>query len=766
MSLPETLTEAYLFPSAQAVLAGELSLEEASAKLISIAEWGNPSDGVINRVDTLIQDLIYSQRNLQFAYILAELNLAVCEAVGSPSQQVLCANTVGEAITALKDHRLTPRRIEVYEAALDILAISGDEWRSAILHNNLGNAYSELTTGDTQINLQKAIEHYEQALAVFTFQTQPYAWASIQNNLGTLYKSKTGADGETTYPAIDCWKRALSVFDRETYPYEWANVQRNLGIAHKDLNTGNPVENLTLARDHLLAALEVVIPEAQPVTWAEVQNALGNVYFRLTTGSRSENLQHAIACFEQALTMRTIEEFPVQFAMTCANLGNVWFSMPSGNQIDNLRRAIKYYEQALTIYTPEDFPELNAQIHTNLAGAFFQLPAGDRARNLYRAEQSLNMVLKVFTQAKHPTRYAWVKTTQGAIYQAMARNDPAFALRAISSFQAALTVYTAEAFPEDYARSMDVLGTIYRTLTEGDAKENHRQAERCYLEALTIYHSENYPDEYASTQTNLGNCYLFWPDPDRSQTIPKAISCFQESLRFHARDTTPLSYAKAMDGLAIAYSLLADQKEEFREAASRCFQEAVGTITQIGAKSELARIAGNAGSFLWKQGNWASAYPFLEVAIDTVEAMWSEHYSPLGKSELQLEHANLYSRVVQTCQALGRYRETFNYIERSRSRSLLSLLGQTLQSPGMTKKPLQDKLEKISSLSDDLRTLENVMSQTSSAEEILALIDQENRLRRELDGLFNETASSLPEYVALRRGQPIDFETVKAGLQL
>ena len=161
---------------------------------------------------------------------------------------MICANTVGEAISALKDPRLTPRRIEVYTSALEIAEKSGDRRRAAILYNNLGNAYSELTTGDLQENIRAAIDCFEQALTVFTLEIAPSAWASIQNNLATVYKMKPGNDDQNIRPAIACWDKALTIFQKDNYPFEWANVQRNLGIAYKDLNTGDPVENLSQSK--------------------------------------------------------------------------------------------------------------------------------------------------------------------------------------------------------------------------------------------------------------------------------------------------------------------------------------------------------------------------------------------------------------------------------------------------------------------------------------------------------------------------------------
>ena len=766
MGLSKTLTTTYLYQTAKLVRAGKISLGQGSAQLVAASEWGNPSDGEVNGVDSLIQKLIQAQQEPHFAHILAELNLAVCMAVGSPSQEVICANTVGEAITALKDPRLTPRRIEVYKSALEIVLNSGDKWRAAILNNNLGNAYSELAIGDFQENVQAAIDCFEQALAIFTPETVPYAWASIQNNLATAYKMKPGGDDQNIRPAIVCWEKALTIFQEDAYPLEWANVQRNLGVAYKDLNKGDPVENLSRARDYLLSSLEIFTPDQHSVLWAEVQNTLGNVFFRLTTGNTSENLKQAIACFKAALTIRTLERYPAQFAATIVNLGNVWLSLSTGDRASNLHEAIDCYEQALGVYSSQDFPELYAQTHTNLAAAYLYLPSGDRAQNLQKAEQSLKIALGVFTQSRYASQHAWCKSTQGAVYQEMSRNNSSYASQSIASYQAALEVYTEESFPADFARVVDALGTLYRSLSEGDLLENRRKAEKYYEAALRIYQPDTYPDNWASAQTDLGNCYLLWPTIDRSETLLKAIKCYQAALSVHTREQFPLDYAHLMDGLATAYGLLSDQRIEFQTSAVQCLQEAWEAATEVGASNEIVRIAGNGGSLFWRSGDWVSAYKWLERAINMLEGMWGEHYSSIGRQELQQEHSALYTRMILSCHELHLEKDAINYVEHSRSRYLLSLLGSTLKHPPDVPQLASDQIGRLWNLSEDLHSLDSVMALSESAEQTLHSLHRQELIRREQRNILETLEKEIPEYVALWKGQPQELQSLREILKI
>lgn len=753
----------YLYPAAESVLAGHINLEEATTQLMSVVAFGKPSDGEIYDIDLLIQDLINTQREPMLAYVLAELNYAVCQRVGGPSQGVNCANTVGDAIANMRDPRLTLRRIEVYEDALEIVEVTGDDWRVGILCNNLGNAYSELPAGNHQSNLQKAAHYYQQALEIIEPNANPYHWAIIQSNLAAVYKEFPGSD-KNILLAIDCWNQALEFIDAENHPFDWANIHRNLGIAYKDLTSGNPIENLAMAKSHLLSALDIYKPEHQPANWAEAQNSLGNVYFNMTSGNRSENLRAAVACFEAALEIRDFETFPTQFAATCVNLGNVWLSRPEGDRVVNLRRAIEYYQRALSVYTAGDFPRMNAQTHANLAAAYLYLPAGDRAQNLERAQKSLDIAKSVFTRSADPMNYAWIRSIEGAVFQDMARNDPKKATLAIASYQDALAFYSAEMFPQEYADGMSALGTLYRNFGDGELQANYRQAEQYYEAALAIYDPEVYPGEFARTQTDLGNCYLLWRTANRRETLLRAIEHYRKALNFHTREAFPRDYVRLMDGLGVAYSLLADQEKEYHTAALNYFREALHTAEAVGLRNEIARIAGNAGNLSWTIKDWSAAFQFLSQAIDAMEIGWSEHYSSAGKTGLLGEYDSLYGRMVQTCYQLESITDSFNYLEYGRSRLLLVLLGDTLLQTDPMPTDSHGRIGQLRTLANDLGALTAVMDQVLTPDQILHIIERRESLHQQKTLVLEELAKDQPELSALLQGRPLDYETTKEML--
>ena len=181
-------------------------------------------------------------------------------------------------------------------------------------------------------------------------------------------------------------------------------------------------------------------------------------------------------------------------------------------------------------------------------------------------------------------------------------------------------------------------------------------------------------------------------------------------------------------------------------------------------RSEIVRIAGNAGGLSWRHNDWAAACQFLAIAVDTLEEMWVEYYSPGGKTGLQYEHGALYTRLVLSCYALAQKKNAFDYNERSRSRYMLSLLGGTLQFPDTAPAIIQDDLLRLYAILDDLHSIDEVVARSSS-EQILTLIQREDALWKEMQQLLQKLAYYVPEYISLWQGQPQDFRALREMLQ-
>ncbi len=85
---------------------------------------------------------------------------------------------------------------------------------------------------DAGENLRRAIAYYESALRVYTEADFPLAWARTQINLGNAYSDlPTGDRGENLRRAIACYESAQRVYTEADFPSDWASTQFGLGLA-------------------------------------------------------------------------------------------------------------------------------------------------------------------------------------------------------------------------------------------------------------------------------------------------------------------------------------------------------------------------------------------------------------------------------------------------------------------------------------------------------------------------------------------------------
>ena len=103
--------------------------------------------------------------------------------------------------------------------------------QAAEIHVWVGYAFSSYPAKRASI-VTEAIRRCEAALRVYTEKDFPQDWATTQNNLGNAYTNlPTGDKGENLTRAIQCYEAALRVRTEKDFPQDWADTKYNLGLA-------------------------------------------------------------------------------------------------------------------------------------------------------------------------------------------------------------------------------------------------------------------------------------------------------------------------------------------------------------------------------------------------------------------------------------------------------------------------------------------------------------------------------------------------------
>lgn len=348
----------------------------------------------------------------------------------------------------------------------------------AFLQTLLGSAYYQQPEGNRAENLSSAIACYEKALEIFTLEDAPQDHALVENDLGTAYAelSYVTLSMRARTEAITHFKQALRVWTPEAAPLDYALVQNNLGVIYSELPVGNPTDDDPTGGDPTTGlqqaiacykeAASLLTDVIAPLEHASIQVNLGNAYARLRTGKRAENFQMAKECYEEALKKQTLEDFPFEYARIKHNLGTVYRDSPEGDHEHNLLQAIACYEESLQILTGEIYPFEYAQVQNSLGAIYADLSTGDHVTNLFQAIKCYEKALTVFTPEKYPFHYAHTQNNLGHAYG----NLPSDAYRenipsAIDCYRNALRFQTPETAPADCRKTSRNLADLY--FTEG-----------------------------------------------------------------------------------------------------------------------------------------------------------------------------------------------------------------------------------------------------------------------------------------------------------
>jgi CHAT domain-containing protein/tetratricopeptide (TPR) repeat protein len=498
-------------------------------------------------------------------------------------------------------------------------------------------------------------------------------YAAMQTNLGKAYVDlTTGNREENLARAIACYQEALRFWTSETAPDEYATVQADLGRAYADKRTGNREENLLLAIDSYQEALRFWTPETAPYDYARTQNRLGSAYVDLPTGDRKENFARGIACYQEALRFFSPETAPLDYADIQDSLGIAYATMSTGNKGENLIRAIACYREALRFYSPETALVNYAMTQQNLGMAYGKLWIGGRKENLERAIVHYLEALRFFSPNTDPFHYAMVQHNLGMCYGELSDlhgGNQEDLSRAIACLQEALRFWAPEISSLDYAAAQNSLGLDYARLQDGNRGENLARAMACYQEALRFWTPETDPYEYAMAQNNLGRAYAHLPTGNREENVNHAIACYQQALRFHTPEVAPYecrgtnrnlaklyfaqrkwaaslsAYKGAIDAGEQAYraGLSSEGKEEEIAQNEELYRHAAFSAAQLGNPVEALLLLERGKTRLLKDALQLSmsrpanvpdsVWNAFKQAGTAIRALQSENTAPSGKEQ-------------------------------------------------------------------------------------------------------------------------------------
>ena len=340
-------------------------------------------------------------------------------------------------------------------------------------------------------------------------------------------------------------------------------------------------------------------------------------------------------------------------------------------------QAAERYHQALAIAKELDDPMLLTTGDLYLANvAWFQ-------GNYQTAFQLLTQADKKAEQANDPQLRIMVKNTRGLIYWTLNDTD-----KGLLHLQDAVTLSRSSNIQTELASSLNNLGLIYRQ--QGD----HATALDYFQQAKTLDESLKSQWGLGYDHRNIGISLL------ALERLEEAESHFLKAEQISADIHNVINWVKALLELGnVNTALLRPDK------ALDYFERAHELSRRYGIKEVEWRAAAGKATLLREQGKHADALAWFTKGVEVVEGMRAALKIDELRNSFQTNKLDLYRDIITLLIAMNRTDDAFNFLERSRSRSFIDLLGnQKLEFKNQEDQETWTRIDTMASTLDSLRS--------------------------------------------------------------
>jgi len=400
-------------------------------------------------------------------------------------------------------------------------------------------------------------------------------------------------------------------------------------------------------------------------------------------------------------------------AYTLGNIGGVYYTL------GEFRKAISYYAQAYTLSQKLNQKPSQSQDLGNLALCHLELDEIPEAERLFR--QALVLARQAGLKKDEAE---WLKGLGGAQLRRGNYSD------ALATYRAAAAVYQGSGMKRELVEAHSYMADVYLRL--GDLPSSRRELEQ----AITLAESIGYRHGAVSSLSLLGEAAR------RAGQSQEALSHFQRAyqearelgdqaqqalllVRLGQVETERGSYASAEKHLEPALEIARRQgvksptalalfwQAEVRrrsgqpEHALPLYHEGLQLALSVSNQELTWRLHhghGRALQALNRSEEALLAYRAAVEVIETLRALIREEPFRAGFMEDKYE---VYVDLVRLLLRLGRIEEAFSYVERSRARAYLDLLGQgSIRFPaegnslGNEERALRKRIEQLQKLLD------------------------------------------------------------------
>ena len=471
----------------------------------------------------------------------------------------------------------------------------------------------------------KAIVYQERLLASFTSDAPVSERAEATYQLGILYSQVESFD-----EAVNHLEQAIQLWQGEEELDRLAEGIATLGVIRENMGSYNNA--LERFRESSSLYNELGEPGATAVQYRRI----GRIYYlRLGRYEKArENFLAGLRIYRHQNNRKGQAEILQEIGLTYEKVG----------LFDHARER---YEQAQHLAEDLNNTFLLATGELYLANtAWFQGDYQSAFQRLSRAKHHAE-------QVQDPQLQIMVSNTRGLIYWTLNETD-----KGLLHLQEAVKLSEASGIQTELASSLNNLGLIYRQRGEQET-------------ALKYFHRAKVIDESLNSQwglgydhRNIGMALL------ALEHLTEAEDHFLEAERLSRDIHNVTNWVKALLELGNVNHAL-DRTEQ----AMSYYEQAHTLAQRYGIREVEWRAAAGQATIFRQQENLHEALTWYRHGIEVVEDMRATLKIDELRNGFQINKLDLYRDTITLLIGMNRTDEAFNYLERSRSRSFIDLLG-------------------------------------------------------------------------------------------
>ena len=306
--------------------------------------------------------------------------------------------------------------------------------------------------------------------------------------------------------------------------------------------------------------------------------------------------------------------------------------------------------------------------------------------NYQQAFENLTRADKLAKSSEDTQLAIMVKNTRGLIYWTL--NDSE---KGLLHLKQAVALAEKADIKTELASSLNNLGLIYRQ--RGD-----------YVTSLEYFEKAKAIDEALNSRWGLGYDYRnIGMSLLKMNKLMEAEANFVKAEQISAEIKNAINWVKALLELGNV-----NRELQLPEKAKGYYQQAYDLSKRYGIKEVEWRAAFGQATLLRNKGSREDALTWYAKGVDVIEGMRATLKIDELRNSFQANKLDLYRDIITLLIAMGRTEEAFNYLERSRSRSFIDLLGN--QKITLNNQADQEALEKVSRLSLNVEALKGEIS--------------------------------------------------------